>query len=163
MLEFIYNYKSPFWYIFIICTKNCLRSKKILKNGRKIHNFRATESFFLHIFGVAQNFWFNGGGLMAQKRGAIAPPPLTRPENGIPVYTILTCLSIVKGGGTDFVQDMTFWPEMEEVWKKSTSFFGGEGVTTNLLERLDIVWGAGIIPKKVHAARTTNWFWRFYQ
>ena len=45
---------------------------------------------------------------MAQKRGAIAPPPLTRPENGIPVYTILTCLSIVKGGGTDFVQDMTF-------------------------------------------------------
>ena len=37
---------------------------------------------------------------MAQKREAIAPPPLTRPENGIPVYTILTCLSIVKGGGT---------------------------------------------------------------
>ena len=59
MLSFIY--KSLFFKVFIIFTKNYLRSKKISKNGRKIYNFWATAKFFLHIFGVAQNFWFNGG------------------------------------------------------------------------------------------------------
>ena len=44
------------------------RYENFEKKGRKIHNFWATAKFFLHIFGVAQNFWFNGG--------AFIPPPL---------------------------------------------------------------------------------------
>ena len=37
------------------------------------------QQSFLHIFGVAQNFWFNGGGFMSQKGGATAPPPVSGP------------------------------------------------------------------------------------
>ena len=51
-----------------------LAQQEKFKNGRKIHNFWATANFFLHIFGVEQNFWFNGGDVMAQKGGATAPP-----------------------------------------------------------------------------------------
>ena len=69
--------------------------------------FELQKVFFTYFWGstkfLIQWWWFNGS-----KKGGDCPPPLTRPENGIPVYTILTCLSIVKGGGTDFVQDMTF-------------------------------------------------------
>ena len=52
-----------------------------MKKSCKIHNFWATIKFFLDIIGVAQNFWFNGGGFIAQKGGAEAPPWI-RPWKG---------------------------------------------------------------------------------
>ena len=33
------------------------------------------QQSFLHIFGVAQNFWLNSEGYMAQKKGGVRPSP----------------------------------------------------------------------------------------
>ena len=39
------------------------------------------QQSFLHIFGVAQNFQFNGGGFKSQKGGEAAdPPPVSAPD-----------------------------------------------------------------------------------
>ena len=50
-----------------------LAQRQTFKKGLKIHNFCATTKFFLHIFGVAQNFQLNGEGFKAQKGGATSP------------------------------------------------------------------------------------------
>jgi hypothetical protein len=67
------------------------RSEYFFKKGCKIHNFCATTKFFLHIFGVAQNFWLNGEGFMAQKGCAGRPlPPGYGPGGEGPPLVLVT-------------------------------------------------------------------------
>ena len=41
------------------------------------------QQSFLDIFGVAQNFWFNGGGFIAQKGGGADAHPLEQAQQSI--------------------------------------------------------------------------------
>ena len=73
MCSFVPNYleSGHFW---------CFLSKNEEK-AIKSSIFELQQSFW-HIFGVAQNFWFNGGGFMSQKGGGNRPPPpVHRPES----------------------------------------------------------------------------------
>ena len=44
------------------------------------------QQSFLHIFGVAQNFQFNGGCFMSQKGGGGRPPPLYPALQPLPIF-----------------------------------------------------------------------------
>ena len=60
-------------------TSVCIFLAKNWKKSVKSTIFELQQSF-LHIFGVAQNFWFNGGGVIGQKGGgAAAAPPGSGP------------------------------------------------------------------------------------